>query len=303
MSHERVPPFDKSDGGKILIFMNNIISIEKKSYAKINLYLKILGRRADNYHDMFTIMHTADIFDVVRVNIAAGEFIPPPQIYISCDDKSVPVDERNTAHKAARAYFKYASGFINIADCEINRVTIDIKKRIPAQAGLGGGSSNAASVLLALNEYFNNLLPEDILLTIAAEIGADVAFFVSMHNGGTAVCEGIGEIVTPLRTKINLRDYKIDIIKPDCNISTKEAFERFDSTNADISCFDRDYIINIFETGTIEDIAEIMHNDFEEVIAPIHSDINEAKAELMSRGAIAAQLSGSGSAVFGIFGR
>jgi len=277
--------------------------IEKKAFAKVNLYLKILGKRADNYHEMFTIMHMIPMFDTVRVNIVKGEYISPPQINISCDAKFVPNDERNTAHKAVRLYFKYASKLINISDCKINAVNIEIEKQIPSQAGLGGGSSDAAAVLLALNEYFDNVLTEDILLRIAGKIGADVAFFVKMKDdvGSVAVCEGIGEIVTSLYTKTNLRECRIDIIKPEYGISTREAFRQFDSANANMSGFNREDIIDTFKNGGIDDIADIMYNDFEEIIMPVNEDIKNAKAELISRGAIAAQLSGSGSAVFGVF--
>ena len=297
--------------------MNNISLtenlIEKKAFAKVNLYLKILSKRADNYHEMFTIMHMIDtidmpdMFDIVRVNIIVGKYISPVQINISCTDKSIPTDERNTAYKAASLYFKYASDLIDIAECEINAINIEIDKRIPSQAGLGGGSSDAAAVLLALNEFFENLLQENILIEIAEQIGADVAFFVKMRDveGAIAICEGKGEIITPLDTKINLREFKIDIIKPDCGVSTREAFEIFDRLRLDsISGFDRNHIINIFQNGDIHEIAEIMHNDFEDVVMQLNEnekDIETAKSELTARGAIVAQLSGSGSAVFGIF--
>ena len=296
--------------------MNNIALtenlIEKKAFAKVNLYLKILGKRADNYHEMFTIMHmidATDMFDIVRVNIIVGKYISPVQINISCTDKSIPTDERNTAYKAASLYFKYASDLIDIAECEINAINIEIDKRIPSQAGLGGGSSDAAAVLLALNEFFENLFQEDILIEIAEQIGADVAFFVKMRDveGAIAICEGKGEIITPLDTKINLREFKIDLIKPDCGVSTREAFGifdrlRLDSIDADVSGFNRTHIINIFQNGDIHEIAEIMHNDFEDVVMQLNEkDIENAKSELTARGAIVAQLSGSGSAVFGIF--
>lgn len=286
--------------------MNSIVLIEKKAYAKINLYLKILNKRSsDNYHEMFTIMHMIDMFDTVYVNIVKDRYMALPQINIFCNDKSVPTDERNTVYKAVRLYFEYASEFINLAEFKASAVNVKIDKRIPSQAGLGGGSSNAASVLLALNEYFGNALSEDILLKIATKIGADVAFFVKCkeEERSTALCEGIGEIVTPLYTKTNLRNFRIDIIKPDCNISTKEAFEKFDSIKSDISDFNRNHVINIFQNGDIKDIADIMHNDFEKIIIPlnINEDIKKSKLTLMARGAITAQLSGSGSAVFGIF--
>ena len=282
--------------------MNNLITIEKKAFAKVNLFLKILGKRADNYHEIFTVMHMIDIFDTVRVNIAKGEYTTPLQINISCGDKSVPSDERNTAYKSVRLYFEYLSKNTDAAKYNISAVNIEIVKRIPLKAGLGGGSSDAASVLLALNEYFYYALAEDMLLEIAGKIGADVSFFIKMKDGGTALCEGIGEIVTPIRGKTNFDDFIIDILKPDCGISTKEAFAIFDSAKSNNSpCFDRNYIISVFENGGIKDIADIMHNDFEEIIIPSNEDIKKAKAKFIERGAVAAQLSGSGSAVFGIF--
>lgn len=296
----------------------NIIALEKKAFAKVNLYLKILGKRTDGYHELFTVMRAVNsMFDTVRLHIDMGkrmENADMPDINISCADENIPCDERNTAHKAARIYFLRAAKIINNRNVaahvidyitSVNLVNIEIEKRIPSQAGLGGGSSDAAAVLLMLNEVFSELLTESELIETAAAVGADVSFFVKtkQEENGVAFCEGIGEIVTPFIPKANMRDLKIEVIKPECNVSTKEAFGLYKELNSDFNInINILEIKNIFENGSVKDIIGAMQNDFEAIIAPLcGGEIEKAKAELLRRGAATAQMTGSGSAVFGIF--
>jgi len=249
--------------------------IQKKAHAKINLYLKILDRLPNGYHNIFTVMQKILLCDDIKISInhSTGQ-----NINIICTDKNIPADKTNTAHKAAELFFEHAG----ISDINLE---IEISKNIPSQAGLGGGSSDAASVLLGLNEYFDFILPEDILMKIAAMVGADVPFFVKNINA--AICEGIGEIVTPV--DIDLSGFCCLIAKPAYNISTKQAFEDWDRLRLPRQA-------NAAAAGWPD-----IHNDFADLIFSQNKNIEEIKDLLISYGAIAAELTGSGSALFGIF--
>ena len=247
--------------------------IQKKARAKINLYLKILNKRPDGYHNIYTVMQKISLCDDVKITIKRGA----GNIAIACSGMSenIPANETNTAYKAAESFLLRAGipGF---------DIGLKITKNIPNQAGLGGGSSDAASVLLALNEHFGYILPENEMLDMAAAIGADVPFFVVGAN--CAVCEGIGEIVTPATTELP-GPYCL-IVKPVYNVSTKQAYEDFDKYNG----------------GGVRDAPDSgIYNDFAAPIFSRNKNIEAIYGVLTQAGA-AAGLSGSGSALFGIFG-
>jgi 4-diphosphocytidyl-2-C-methyl-D-erythritol kinase len=253
--------------------------IQKKAYAKINLYLKILDKRPDGYHNIFTVMQKISLFDEITININPRE---GQNINIICNDKNIPTDKTNTVYKAAELFLERADIF---ADIEIT-----INKKIPSQAGLGGGSSDAGSVLLGLNEYFDFILPENVLIEIAAKVGADVPFFVK--NVNCAFCEGIGEIVSPIY--IDLSGFYCLIVKPAYNVSTRQAYDDWDNsmrgrTGASAPTID------------IDDVMQNIHNDFYNLACSQNPNIKQIKDLLIQSGAIAAELSGSGSALFGIF--
>jgi len=247
--------------------------IQKKAHAKINLYLKILDKLPNGYHNIFTVMQKISLCDNIKININQSE---TQNINIICENKNIPDDKTNTAYKAAQLFLEYTK--------IISDISIKIEKKIPSQAGLGGGSSDAASVLSGLNEYYNFILSKKELLEISAKIGADVPFFVSEAN--CAVCEGIGEIITPIN--IDLSDFYCLIVKPVYNISTKQAYEDFDK-----------FINSKHQNNT--DITKYIHNDFSNLIFSQNNNIKEIKDLLIKSNAAAAELSGSGSAVFGIF--
>ena len=247
--------------------------IQKKAYAKINLYLRILDKRPDGYHNIYTVMQKISLCDDIKININQSK---EQNINIICSDKNIPTDKSNTVYKAADLYCKR----LNIST-DITIITIEITKKIPSQSGLGGGSSDAAAVLLGLNEYFDFALPEKDLIKIAAKIGADVPFFVKNLN--CAICEGIGEIVTPVNFDMNLSELFCLIVKPVYNISTKQAYDDWD------------------KAGTKQVREALIHNDFAELIFSQNKNIHEIKEFLLKSKAIAAELSGSGSALFGIF--
>jgi len=252
--------------------------IQKKAYAKINLYLKILDKLPDGYHNIYTVMQKISLCDDIKIDITPGK---KQNINIICNDPGVPVDKANTVYKAAELFF----------DCaDVSRdIDITINKKIPVQAGLGGGSSDAGAVLLGLNEYFNFILPENILIEIAAKIGADVPFFAKNIN--CAVCGGIGEIVAPCY--IDLSKFVCLIVKPAYNISTKQAYDDWDGF---VHMDEQSSPLRKFD-GIIQNI----HNDFYGVAVSKNKNIKDIKDLLLKSGAAAAELSGSGPALFGIF--
>ncbi|MCL1859502.1 MAG: 4-(cytidine 5'-diphospho)-2-C-methyl-D-erythritol kinase [Oscillospiraceae bacterium] len=264
--------------------------IPKKAYAKINLYLEILDKLPNGYHNIFTVMQKISLCDDIILNINKNI---SQNININCSDKNIPADKTNTVYKATELFFEYITGAgFSRPDTGI---TIEIIKKIPTQAGLGGGSSDAAAVLLELNKYFDFILPERILIEIAAKIGADVPFFVKNIN--CAVCEGIGETVMPV--DIDLTGYFCLIVKPVYNISTKQAYDDWDKfKNAERGMQNAELKNKIRNSGfQIKNI----RNDFAELIFSQNNNIYEIKKYLLKSNAVAAELSGSGSALFGIF--
>ena len=236
--------------------------ITKKAYAKINLSLKILGKLKNNYHALHTVMQRISLCDNINIKIKRGA----RNIKIICTDKALE-SEDNTAYKAADLFFKTAGVCADII--------INIEKNIPSQAGLGGGSSDGASVILALNEYYNNILAEDKLIELAAQIGADVPFFVK--NISCALCEGIGDKITPLADN-NLKG-RVLIAKPVYNISTRQAFADWDNYK----------------------FAHDFKNDFSALAFEQNGNLRKIYNIILVHGAYQAELTGSGSALFGIF--
>ena len=248
--------------------------LRAKAYAKINLSLDIVGVRDDGYHLIKTVMQSISLHDVVSVEKTAGG------ITVSCDDPAVPCDERNIVYKCAKRFFeRIGNGF---------GVHIDIQKNIPSQAGLGGGSADGAAVLVLLNKLCNDTLSTKELCEIGVSVGADIPFCIV---GGCVLCEGIGEVLTPIESKLELN---LCIVKPEFSVSTAEAYRAFD--NAEISCRpDTDAVIKALECGDKTVLADNLVNVLE-----MDGRIDKIKSRLVKSGAMAACMSGSGSAVFGI---
>lgn len=243
------------------------MEIHKKAHAKINLYLKISDKRPDGYHGIYTVMQKISLSDEIIIDIFPGS---GRGINISCDNSNIPADKTNTACRAADLFF-LSAGIKNTG------ADIHIEKKIPAKAGLGGGSSDAASVLLGLNEYYDFILSETDLLKIGAKIGADVPFFVK--NTPCALCRGIGEIVSPRKT--DLSEKFCLIVKPVYDISAKQAYEDWDKYIKPAAAQKK------------------WSNDFSGLIFSQNKNIAEIYG--MLKNFAAAELCGSGSAVFGIF--
>lgn len=250
-------------------------TVTEKAYAKINLYLDVVGKREDGYHDILSVMHTVDLYDTVTVELSDG-------FSMECSDKSLSCGEDNLCIKAARAFY---SAYGREGGCRIS-----LTKVIPSQAGLGGGSSDAAAVLRALNTLHGMVLSEDALLEAALKLGADVPFLV---RGGSAICEGVGEILTPF---VSLPKCRILISTGRDNVSTPQAYKIIDSTirsqSGDYQAFKTS-----MEKGDIKAICSNLYNRFEDTLP----SCREIKTIMMEKGALGALMSGSGSAVFGIF--
>lgn len=252
----------------------------KHAYAKINLTLDVLRKRDDGYHDLRSIMQTVSLCDDVEVAVDTGK---PWEL--SCDAAGIPCDERNLAWKAARAFFDRLGW-------QADGIAIRIEKRIPSEAGLGGGSADAAAVLHALNDWTEGHFSVGDLCAIGAKVGSDVPFCVL---GGTALAEGRGERLLKLPDAPELH---LVICKPPLAFSTPALYSRLDSIEIGARP-DTDAMCRAIENGDRESVAGLLCNVFEQAVSA--PQIEEIKRELRTRGALGAMMTGSGSAVFGIF--
>ena len=255
-------------------------SISVRTPAKINLSLDIIGRRNDGYHFVRTIMQSVSMFDYINVKTNEEN-----AIRVFCDYPDIPTDESNLVFHAATEFFKHIG-------CEPSGIDIVIKKTIPPLAGLAGGSTNAAGMLVALNELMETELSVDELCGIGARIGSDVPFCIS---GSTMLAEGVGDILSPLP---NLPECYFVVVKPSINISTVEAFAKYDAIPNKKSAELNDFIASL-AAQDIHKVSSYLFNALE--YASDHFEILRIKEELMSFGALGALMTGSGSAVYGIF--
>lgn len=250
--------------------------------AKINLYFGVIGVRGDGYHEIETILQTIDLFDRIKVEVSSGD---ENTVRVKCGCLENVSERENIAYKAAMRY-------IEKANLEKTVVDICIDKKIPSGSGLGGGSSDAAAVLLALSYLDGDKFTLAELMDIGATIGADVPFCIKK---GTAKATGFGEIVagcTPMP------DCRILIAVPKGEKTvTAEAYAKFDDAGYP-STFEKS--LGSLETCDFSEIVKYMKNDFENVTKESSASM-KIKKILLSSGAIAAQMSGSGPSVFGIF--
>lgn len=248
-----------------------------KAYAKINLSLDLTGSLPDGYHAINTIMQSVSLCDTVRVKRQESG------ITLRCSVPGVPCDERNTAYKAA-AFFLATAGVSSGAD-------IYIEKKIPSEAGLAGGSADAAAVLAALDAFYPGLVSREELFAIALKVGADVPFCLA---GGTRECLHKGEEMTALPP---FSAYVL-LAKPAVGVSTGEAFRRFDA--AESLCHPQNgKVLSAYGNGEGEKAAPYSLNIFEQLV-----DLPEGEAiknALLDGGAYYASMSGSGSCFFGLF--
>ena len=251
------------------------------AFAKLNLTLDVLGKREDGYHDLQSVMQTISVRDDVEIDIGTGK----PWALL-CDKENIPTDERNLAWKAAKVFF-------DAVKKDPNGIEIRITKRIPVEAGLGGGSADAAAVLRALNRHYDNPLSILALAELGAQVGSDVPFCVVC---GTAMVEGRGE---RLRKLADMPDCVFVICKPDFSCSTADLYRKLDE-NAIAKRPDNQLMESALLSGDLGKVAEQVFNVFDPVVTAEHLELNYIKSIMNSYGAIAQQMTGSGSAVFGI---
>lgn len=252
-------------------------TLKLKSPGKVNLRLDVLGRRADGYHDLRMLNSAVSIYDDVEMDVI------DKGIEVFCDDDpKVPSGEANIVFQAAKEIMAYSNKNVGIR--------IRIKKRIPSAAGMGGGSSNAATVLMGLNQLLKIHLPKEKLITISLRFGADIPFFL---YGSPALATGIGENLSKVK---RLPRMPFVIVSPNVSVTTQSIYEKYRSNGNGHNDMEMPK-----EFSTKKAVVKFLHNDLESVTAKQYPIVSEIKALLMKYGAMGAQMTGSGPAVFGIF--
>ena len=251
------------------------------AFAKLNLTLDVLGKREDGYHDLQSVMQTISIRDDIEIDIDTCK----PWTLL-CDKEGIPTNETNLAWKAAKVFF-------DAAHKEPDGIEIRITKRIPAEAGMGGGSADAAAVLRALNKHYDNPFSILALAELGAMVGSDVPFCTIC---GTAMVEGRGE---RLRKLPDMPDCVFVVCKPDFSASTVELYRQLDKTEI-AKRPDNRAMEGALLSGDLGKVAEQIINVFDPVVTAEHLELNYIKSIMNSYGSLAQQMTGSGSAVFGI---
>ena len=251
------------------------------AFAKLNLTLDVLGKREDGYHDLQSVMQTISVRDDIEIDIGTGK-----PWCLKCDKEGIPCDERNLAWKAARVY-------LDAVKKDPDGIEIRITKRIPSEAGMGGGSADAAAVLRALNRHYGEPLSIGALAELGAQVGSDVPFCVIC---GTAMVEGRGE---RLRKLPDMPDCIFVICKPDFSVSTPELYRKLDETTIGKRPDNR-AMESALLAGDLEKVCQNVFNVFDPVVTAEHNELNYIKSLLHQYGAAAYQMTGSGSAVFAV---
>ena len=259
------------------------------AYAKINLTLDVFSKRADGYHDIASVMQTISLSDTLRFTRAAA-----PGVTFTCDAPDapdVPTDATNLVVRAAHAALEAAEAG---GETVTSGVAIHLVKRIPSQAGLGGGSSNAAAALRGVNAALDLKLENAQLKALAAELGSDVPFFLI---GGTAVARGRGEKLTPLP---DARGFALVIVKPDENVSTGWAYNELDAIPDRQSHRATKRMEEALRNDDPDRVIAFQSNDFELPIFQRHPKLAWLHDEMRMAGCVVAHLCGSGSALYGV---
>jgi len=260
------------------------MKVSVKAYAKINLFLDMVSKKEDGYHNILSLMQSVTLHDTVSVEYAASE---ERDISVFCDSLDIPCDNGNLAYRAAEKY-PFANG----------KIRISIEKRIPVSAGLAGGSADAAAVLVALNKLCGEPMTPDQLKNLGATLGADVPFCIEC---GSSLTEGIGEKMSHFAPMPN---YPIIIAKKGEGMSTPLAYRKLDNLYNDFL----HYTPNSHKLSILGDTSSALdsycagiYNIFEEVVEPERPCVSEIKGIMLDHGAANATMSGSGTAVFGVF--
>lgn len=252
-------------------------TLKLKSPGKINLRLDVLSKRPDGFHELRMLNSAVSIFDDIEVNVVEKG------IQVDCEnDPSVPSGENNIVYKATKEIMAYSNKNVGIH--------IKIKKCIPSGAGMGGGSSNAAAVILGLNQMLKINLSKEKLMKIGLRFGADIPFFM---YGAAAIATGIGENLTKLK---KLPKMPLLIVTPNLNVSTKSVYEKYHA-NGHSKAGEELPVEYISKKAVVK----VLHNDLETVTGKQYPIVGEIKDFLIKNGALGAQMTGSGPSVFGIF--
>lgn len=253
----------------------------KKAYGKLNLSLDIIGKRSDGYHLVRMIMQTVNLYDVLEFTKTKE-----PGIILTTNRSDLPTDQNNLIYRAAA---------LLMDEYSIHEgVRIHLKKHIPVAAGMAGGSADCAATLSGINTLFSLGLSTEELMTFGTSLGADVPYCLL---GGTALSEGIGEILTPLP---DVPPCKILLVKPDIDISTKWVYTTLDWQNLTYHP-DIDGMISSLYAGNLAKISERLSNVLESVTIPAYPIIQSIKETMLEFGADNSLMSGSGSTVFGLY--
>ncbi|MBR4708025.1 MAG: 4-(cytidine 5'-diphospho)-2-C-methyl-D-erythritol kinase [Pseudobutyrivibrio sp.] len=257
-------------------------SINLKALAKINIGLDVTGIREDGYHEVAMIMQTVNLFDKLIITKTNDS-----SVTMSTNLKFLPVNDDNLCIKAAKLLleeFNVPTG-----------VHIELEKHIPVAAGMAGGSTDAAAVLFGVNQLYKLKLSRQDLMDRGVKIGADVPYCIMR---GTALAEGIGEVLTPLPPMIKC---PVLIAKPGISVSTKDVYTSLDACFDTVKHPDINQLIEDIKVQDLEALCSHMGNVLEEVTIPMHPVIADIKAHMLEHGAAGAMMSGSGPTVFGFF--
>ena len=250
------------------------------SFAKINWTLRIVGKREDGFHELFTVFQTVSLHDTLL-------FEESDNLELTCDDPDVPTDDRNLIVRAALS-LQDASGTLKGAQ-------LHLEKRIPSPGGLGGGSSNAAVALIGLKKLWQIDVSDDDLRAVACELGSDVAFFL---HGGTAVGTGRGEVIESVH---DVDERCMLVVTPDVSVSTQDAFAGIGALNLTAETRKRSLTVCRNEAESLDLHNSVLINDFEASVFDAYPEIRRVKQTLLDLGAVNAAMSGSGASVFGVF--
>lgn len=251
-----------------------------KAYGKINISLDVVGKREDGYHLLRMLMQTVDIYDELTFKRCEEG------IHISCNKDFVPTDKRNLVYKAIELF----NNTYNIK----GGVKVHIVKNIPVEAGMAGGSTDAAAALRAMRDLYEPEITDKELMTLGVKIGADVPYCIL---GGTALCEGIGEVITQLKP---FKDKILVVVKPSFGVSTVEVYKAFELKEIKVHP-DTEGLIEAMEKDHLGYVGNNMKNLLETVTIKKHNEIQEIKDFMMKEGSVGSMMSGSGPTVFGFF--
>ncbi len=249
-------------------------SLTLKAPAKLNLFLYVVSKRPDGYHELYTLFHKISLYDEIRIQVKRG----PLEIYLECDHPDLPKGAENLAVKAVRAFVEESG--ISV------QARLYLKKRIPVGAGLGGGSSDAAAVLKGLNRLLGRPMSQSRMMHLGSRLGADVPFF--LLESPCAIGQGIGEVLSPCE----VQPFWAVLLWPGISISTRWAYQNYVLTSRDSK--------TIFSAGHGHD-PSLWKNDLEKAVVSRYPEIEDLKKALLETGALTALMSGSGSSVFGLY--